>query len=367
MVISCCRDVGRLAPRAARRPDARMPGAGVPSRGPACVDCGRFRLRFAFLRRSTLGEQAVPGFFCLSGFLIAGSRMRLDLGRFLWHRALRIFPAYWTCLIVVAFRWHRCPRELVVSGRRAGPWTSCGTTPGCFSCSSPSPAPLVVMSGMHPCGPCRRTHGLPHRRTPPERREPTAGHWHDDRPRPCPQRGQRVGSGVGGREWPRPARSSPAEQQLRRRHAVLLRGPPSSESGELGGGSLPRDRGGSGHRVEKMVGPCPWPISCVGRICPTSALVPSHRSLLRLYIYAFPVQVLLEWSLPDLTLAAHTFAAMMLTLPLAWLSWRVVERPALRFKSVWGGSRPDSRSGPCTPTSGHTPARSGAAATGTPG
>ncbi|MEO5662362.1 MAG: acyltransferase, partial [Nocardioides sp.] len=50
-----------------------------------------------------LGKWAVPGFFCVSGFLIAGSRMRLSLGRFWWHRALRIFPAYLVCLVVVAF------------------------------------------------------------------------------------------------------------------------------------------------------------------------------------------------------------------------------------------------------------------------
>ncbi len=45
---------------------------------------------------------AVNGFFVLSGFLIAGSRMRLGLGRYLWHRALRIVPAFWVSLVVVA-------------------------------------------------------------------------------------------------------------------------------------------------------------------------------------------------------------------------------------------------------------------------
>lgn len=46
---------------------------------------------------------AVNGFFALSGFLIAGSRLRLPLGRYLWRRAMRIFPGFWVCLIVVAF------------------------------------------------------------------------------------------------------------------------------------------------------------------------------------------------------------------------------------------------------------------------
>jgi len=52
----------------------------------------------------TAGLLSVGGFFVLSGFLIARSFERVDgLGRFLWHRVLRIFPAFWVCLFVVAF------------------------------------------------------------------------------------------------------------------------------------------------------------------------------------------------------------------------------------------------------------------------
>jgi len=50
------------------------------------------------------GFLAVGGFFVLSGFLITRSYETVNgLGRFLWHRFLRIFPAYWVCLIVTAF------------------------------------------------------------------------------------------------------------------------------------------------------------------------------------------------------------------------------------------------------------------------
>lgn len=49
------------------------------------------------------GPFAVDGFFILSGFLIAGSRGRSTLGGFLWRRFLRILPAFWACLIVTAF------------------------------------------------------------------------------------------------------------------------------------------------------------------------------------------------------------------------------------------------------------------------
>ncbi|WP_050721153.1 acyltransferase family protein [Microbacterium sp. GCS4] len=51
---------------------------------------------------NNLGIFAVEGFFALSGFLITMSGSRLGAGRFLWHRFLRIFPAYWTSLAVVA-------------------------------------------------------------------------------------------------------------------------------------------------------------------------------------------------------------------------------------------------------------------------
>ncbi len=48
-------------------------------------------------------DSAVDGFFVLSGFLIAGSRMRLGLPAYLWRRTLRIMPAFWVCIVVVAF------------------------------------------------------------------------------------------------------------------------------------------------------------------------------------------------------------------------------------------------------------------------
>ena len=51
-----------------------------------------------------LGEIALAIFFLLSGFLLTRSGLRSkSIGRFLWHRFLRIFPGYWACLIVTAF------------------------------------------------------------------------------------------------------------------------------------------------------------------------------------------------------------------------------------------------------------------------
>jgi len=48
------------------------------------------------------GGFAVDGFFAISGFLIAGSRTRMGMRPYLWRRALRIVPAYWAVLLFTA-------------------------------------------------------------------------------------------------------------------------------------------------------------------------------------------------------------------------------------------------------------------------
>lgn len=50
-----------------------------------------------------LSEGAVDGFFAMSGFLITASYLRVtSVWRYLWHRALRILPGFWVCLVVTA-------------------------------------------------------------------------------------------------------------------------------------------------------------------------------------------------------------------------------------------------------------------------
>lgn len=55
------------------------------------------------LGKTTLGTVAVYGFFGISGYLIAGSASRHRFGHYLWLRFLRIFPAFWVCLLLTAF------------------------------------------------------------------------------------------------------------------------------------------------------------------------------------------------------------------------------------------------------------------------
>lgn len=56
--------------------------------------------------QENLGGLAIAGFFIISGYLITQSyRRSTTVWRFLWHRFLRIYPAFWVCLVttVVVF------------------------------------------------------------------------------------------------------------------------------------------------------------------------------------------------------------------------------------------------------------------------
>ena len=50
-----------------------------------------------------LGTFAVGGFFVISGYLITATGLRSPIGKFLWARFLRIMPGLWVCVLVTAF------------------------------------------------------------------------------------------------------------------------------------------------------------------------------------------------------------------------------------------------------------------------
>lgn len=52
--------------------------------------------------QESMGGIAVSGFFVISGYLVTKSAGSADCLQFFWRRALRIFPAYWVMLLLVA-------------------------------------------------------------------------------------------------------------------------------------------------------------------------------------------------------------------------------------------------------------------------
>ncbi|MCK9920315.1 acyltransferase family protein [Frankia sp. AgPm24] len=131
--------VARLIPRPRRADQATQPAstsvAGHPSgtapgdstggetlaqvfTGPNCLSAQRLMFAWVVLllhglalsghHTPALGKHeydavALDGFFAISGLLVTHSARRLPLRRFIRHRALRILPGFWVCLIFVAF------------------------------------------------------------------------------------------------------------------------------------------------------------------------------------------------------------------------------------------------------------------------
>ena len=81
----------------------------------------------------TVGLMAVAGFLALSGFLVTLSLIRMRVGRFLWHRTLRIMPAYWVALLMMASVLG--PAAWWISGR-SGPYLSADPSPVGFVTSN---------------------------------------------------------------------------------------------------------------------------------------------------------------------------------------------------------------------------------------
>ncbi|MEV4190374.1 hypothetical protein [Streptomyces toxytricini] len=75
-----------------------------------------------------VGRNNSLGFFILSGILVTRSGVRLSLGRFLWHRGLRLLPGLWMCLFLTAFvaapvlYWRLHGTLDGFFGRPSGPW-----------------------------------------------------------------------------------------------------------------------------------------------------------------------------------------------------------------------------------------------------
>ena len=58
---------------------------------------------FGYFKGADLGSTGVAGFFAISGFLLAGSAQRLSSRAFLIHRIFRLVPGLWFALVISAF------------------------------------------------------------------------------------------------------------------------------------------------------------------------------------------------------------------------------------------------------------------------
>lgn len=64
---------------------------------------GGFGADDPYIGHIKLGTIAVAGFFAVSGYLVSGSRLRQPASHFLVRRFARIYPGYWLCLAVTVF------------------------------------------------------------------------------------------------------------------------------------------------------------------------------------------------------------------------------------------------------------------------
>ncbi len=295
---------------------------------------------------SPLGELAVPGFFCLSGFLIARSRMRLGFFTYLWHRCLRILPAFWVVLVVVAFvaaplslmgggQW-RVSEALNYAVKNAAllqrEWSIPGTVDGAswngslwslyYEFLAYIGAGLLLTFAL-----VRKRAAMVTLCLMPLA---SAAVW-----------------------WAYGPGEVTTNMYL---HTVRLgtyflagmvtyffadRIPHDWRLGLLSALAV----GAAWHfEVIHILGPLPlaYFLLWLGGAIP-ARWVPRNDVSYGIYIYAFPVQVLLEWFLPDVSLIVHIMVALAITTPLAWASWLLVERPMLRFKDVRIRTRTTSR------------------------
>lgn len=280
---------------------------------------------------------AVPGFFCLSGFLIAHSRIRLPLGRFLWNRCLRILPAYWVVLAAVALvaapfstfgggSWSASAATDYIASNaalRQFEWSIAGTVDGrawngslwtlwfefiayiaagvLLSIAAARRRPATVTAALYLLG-------------------AVAVWWT---------------FGPGGI-------TTDLVLELARLGTYFLAGMTLYFVADR----LPVD-GRLAIAAVVCVGvllyvdwihvagglPLAYALLWAGAVIP-ARWAQRHDVSYGVYIYAFPVQVLLEWFAPSLSIASHIALAVVLTVPLAWGSWLLVERPAMRLKSL---------------------------------
>ena len=290
-----------------------------------------------------LGDWAVAGFFVISGWLITGSRLHLDLVAFLWRRALRIYPAFWVALVVTALMF--APLAVMVGGGEYRPAQALGFVFRNATLNIGQPSIPGTLQGAD-----------------------YSTHWNLSlwtlRWEFLCYLGIAALLTLG---WARSRRwvvlvaflvvSVPYAYTVVQDLPATLG---FAQASRLGGSFL---AGAVAYRYRDKIPANAWmamlavlalvalyllemvrglgavPLAYLtlwlGGVLPLQQLGRTNDVSYGVYIYAFPIQLLLAMvGVPDLGLVAYTLLCMVAVLPLAWASWLLVERPALQFKAA---------------------------------
>lgn len=292
-----------------------------------------------------LGTWAVAGFFAISGYLITMSRDRSrSFGSFLWKRFLRIYPAFVAALFVVGFGI--APLSTLLSGEPFS--TSSAVTYVLKNLS------LIIMQG-DIAGTLQTT--------------PIPFAWNGSLwtlkweflcyiaigfiVTVIPNRGQGAAVIVGFVL----CTLGTAVQSF----SNLTFGYNAGQILELGAFTAGSLLYFYGHRVSLspyvalvVVGalvaviltntavalaglPVAYLVFWIALKIPLSTLSSTNDISYGMYIYAFPVQQVLALAFPDGELSVTAFIGLTVafTLPLAYASWTLVERPSMRLRRIW--------------------------------
>lgn len=301
-----------------------------------------------------IGGWAVAGFFGVSGWLVTQSRLRLPVGQFLWRRSLRIFPGFWACLAATALlaapvaaaadqvgwrpwsalRYVFANLTLVIVDARVGQTLHGRPDPSTWNLS------LWTLSYEFLCYlgiALLLTWSLARRRV-----EVTVAAF------------LLVSACNAALVWLGAARDTTPALTFRLTTfflagAVLLRlkrVPLVAAGAAIATVVLVAAAATDQVRV---FGALPIAYLCLwlGRVLPLTWLGRRNDVSYGVYLYAFPVQQLLTiTAVHRLPTAGFAAASIVAVLPVAWLNWVLVERPALRLKGFPGAIAIRGRSSP---------------------
>lgn len=316
---------------------------------------------------ATLGRWAVAGFFCLSGFLVTGSRLHSrGLGDFLWRRVVRIYPGYVVSLIVVAFAIAPLSARLAARLAGTGPFDWSSATAFVTANADLRASQLGIGGTLAAV--------------------PFAGVWNGSLWTIAFEALCYVVVGVIATIVPRVFGPRGLGLALLALFGLGCATVFAHETWHLGSGNpgvllltqfaaggllrvfgqrVPVRRSGVVAAVILLVtlapaaglqGAAALPLAYLllaagGRLRLPPTAGRRHDVSYGLYVYAFPVQQLLATVLVGHPLPVGVFAATSIaaTLPLAWGSWLLVERPALRWARLFAGTPPAAPVGRACP------------------